>query len=119
MDQRSGHPGHLYSRFAEFDDDGRFGTFTAVDLATGKIRWQNKVKGPLMYGGAVATAGGLVFFPEPAYLNAVDAETGELLWRHELDKGPIGPPITFMDHGQQRVAVTSTAGVTVFGLNGK
>jgi PQQ-dependent dehydrogenase (methanol/ethanol family) len=119
MDQRSGHAGHLYSRFAEFEGDGRFGTFTAVDLATGKIRWQNKLKGPLMYGGAVATAGGLVFFPEPAYLNAVDAETGRLLWRHQLDKGPLGPPITFMDHGQQRVAVTSTAGVTVFGLDGK
>jgi hypothetical protein len=46
-------------------------------------------------------------------------ETGELRWRHELDKGPIGPTITFMDHGQQRIAVTSTAGVTVFGLDGK
>jgi PQQ-dependent dehydrogenase (methanol/ethanol family) len=118
MDKVSGNPGHQYSRFAEFDNDGRFGTFTAVDLATGKIRWQNKVENPLMYGGAVATAGGLVFFPEPRYLNAVDAETGRLLWRYELDKGTIGPPITFMDRGKQRIAVTSTAGVTVFGIDG-
>jgi methanol dehydrogenase (cytochrome c) subunit 1 len=72
-----------------------------------------------MFGGAVATAGGLVFFPEPAYLNAVDAETGRLLWRRQLDKGPLGPPITFMHHGKQQVAVTSAAGVTVFGLDGK
>ena len=72
-----------------------------------------------MTGGALATAGGLVFFPEPAYLNAVDAETGEPVWRYELDKGALGPPITFMVDGKQRVAVTSTAGVTVFGLRGE
>ena len=90
-----------------------------MDLTTGKVRWQKQLKGPLQYGGALATAGGLVFFPEPAYLNALDAETGELLWRQELDKGPLGPPITFMDHGRQRIAVTSTAGVTVFGIDGK
>ena len=119
MDQVSGNRGHLYSRFAEFENDGRFGTFTAVDLNSGKIRWQNKVKGTLQYGGAVATAGGMVFYPSPPYLNAVDAETGTLLWRAEIDRGALGPPITFMDRGKQRVAVTSTGGVTVFGLDGK
>jgi outer membrane protein assembly factor BamB len=69
-----------------------------------------------MVGGALATAGGLVFFPEPANLTALDAETGRPVWRYELDKGPIGPPITFMVDGKQRVAVTSTKGVTVFAL---
>jgi PQQ-dependent dehydrogenase (methanol/ethanol family) len=117
--RRPGAPPHVFARFTEFKDDGRFGTFTAVDPATGRIRWQHKVKGPLITGGALATAGGLVFFPEPAYLNAVDAETGKSLWRYELDNGAIGPPITFMVDGKQRVAVTSTAGVTVFGLRGE
>jgi hypothetical protein len=60
-----------------------------------------------------------VFYPAPPYLNAVDAETGDLLWRTEVDRGVVGPPITFMDHGKQRVAVTSTSGVTVYGLDGK
>ena len=119
MDRRTGHPGHLFNRLKDLPPETRHGTFSAVDLATGKIRWQNTLQGPLMFGGALATAGDLVFFPEPAYLNAVDAETGRLLWRHQLDKSPVGPPITFMDHGRQRVAVTSTAGVTVFGLDGK
>ncbi len=114
--RRPGAPPHVLARFMEFKDDGRFGTFTAVDAATGRIRWQHKVKAPLITGGALATAGGLVFFPEPAYLNALDAETGKPLWRYELDKGYMGPPITFMVDGKQRVAVTSTRGVTVFGL---
>ena len=96
----------------------RFGTFTAVDAATGKIRWQHKVNVPLMTGGALATAGGLVFLGEPAHLTALDAESGRVVWRYDLDKGVVGPPITFMIDGKQRVAVTSTRGVTVFGLHG-
>jgi PQQ-dependent dehydrogenase (methanol/ethanol family) len=111
-------PAHVFATLTEIKD-GQFGTFTAVDPATGSIRWQHKVTRPLITGGALATAGGLVFFPEPAYLNAVDAETGKSVWRYELSKGAIGPPITFMVDGKQRVAVTSAAGVTVFGLRGE
>jgi PQQ-dependent dehydrogenase (methanol/ethanol family) len=116
------HPGAtapVVGKFSEFENDGRFGTLTAIDVASGRIRWQHKTKGPLMLGGALATAGGLVFFPEPGYLNALDAETGKPVWRYELDKGPIGPPITFMVDGKQRLAITSARGVTLFGLNGR
>jgi outer membrane protein assembly factor BamB len=109
-------PPHVLATFTEFKNDGRFGTFTAVDVATGRIRWQHKVKAPLMVGGALATASGLVFFADAPALTALDAETGKPVWRYEVDKGVIGPPITFMVDGQQRVAVTSTRGVTVFGL---
>jgi alcohol dehydrogenase (cytochrome c) len=118
-ERRPGAPPHVFATLKEFENDGRFGTFTAVDVATGKIRWQHRATGPLMTGGALATAGGLVFFSEPAYLNALDAETGKSVWRYEMDKGAVGPPITFMVDGKQRVAVTSTAGVTVFGLRGE
>jgi alcohol dehydrogenase (cytochrome c) len=122
-DQRAGRPSapsarHVFGVFSEFPNDGRFGTFTAIDPASGKIRWQRRTKGPLMLGGALATAGGLVFYPEPGHLVALDAATGKQLWRYSLDKGPIGPPITFMYNGKQRVAVTSTKGVTMFGLDG-
>ena len=109
-------PPPVLATFTEFDNDGRFGTFTAVDVATGKVRWQHKVPRALRDGGALATGGGLVFFSEPGYLNALDAETGKPVWRYELDNGAIGPPITFLVDGQQRVAVTSSRGVTVFGL---
>ncbi|HEX2251352.1 MAG TPA: PQQ-binding-like beta-propeller repeat protein [Gemmatimonadales bacterium] len=103
--------------FTEDSGEERFGTFTAVDAATGKIRWQRKVEPPLITGGALVTASGLVFFAEPGYLNALHAETGKPLWRYELDRGAVGPPITFMVDGKQRLAVTSTRGVTVFGLS--
>ena len=113
---------NVLSTFIEVKDAGRFGTFTAIDAATGKVRWQDKVKMPLALGGALATAGGLVFFPEPPYLNALDAATGKPVWRYSLDKGgdkaALGPPITFLVDGQQRMAITSNRGVTVFGLSG-
>jgi PQQ-dependent dehydrogenase (methanol/ethanol family) len=108
----------ILATFTEFKNDGRFGTFTAVDAASGKIRWQYKVNVPLMTGGALATAGGLVFLGEPAHLTALDAESGRVVWRYDVDKGVVGPPITFMTDGKQRVAVTSSRGVTVFGLHG-
>lgn len=107
---------HAAGYFEEFENDGRFGTVTAIDVATGTIRWQHKVRGHLMFGGALATAGDLVFVGEAPNLAALDAETGELVWHGEVENGVLGPPISFLVDGEQRVAVTSTRGVTVFGL---
>jgi glucose dehydrogenase len=96
------------------------GTFSAVDLATGRIRWQRKTADHLAYGGALATAGGLVFFPEKdGHLNALDAESGKTLWRYQVDDRVLGSPIAFAVDGQQRIGVTSIKGLTVFGLAGE
>jgi glucose dehydrogenase len=111
-----GGPPHVFGVFEQVKGVETFGTFSAVDLATGKIRWQQKVKGKLNYGGALATAGGLVFYPQGPYLDAVDAATGEVVWRYRVEDGVIGPPISFVVDGEQRIAVTSTRGITVFGL---
>ena len=56
------------------------GNVTAVDYNTGKIKWQ--VKTPLpMVGGALATAGGLLFAGESdGWFKAYDAATGKVLW---------------------------------------
>jgi hypothetical protein len=51
-------------------------------------------------------------------LNAVDASTGELIWRDRAGKGYLGPPISFQLDGHQRIAVVSRAGLTVYGLPG-
>jgi PQQ-dependent dehydrogenase (methanol/ethanol family) len=104
------------SHFEPLPDSLNFGTFSAIDVATGRIRWQKKVPGHLMFGGAVATAGDLVFFGQSqGLLDAVDAETGELLWQFRAG-GTLGPPITFQVDGHQRIAVASRQGLTVFGL---
>jgi alcohol dehydrogenase (cytochrome c) len=106
--------------FEDIPNDGRYGTFTAIDVATGKVRWQRKAPRHLALGGALATAGGLVFFGQTdGLLLALDAETGAVLWQHQVGDLPLGPPISFMDRGRQRIAVASGRGVAVFGLPGR
>jgi alcohol dehydrogenase (cytochrome c) len=83
----------------------QYGLFSAVDLRTGKIAWQQKVKDP-MIGGAVATAGGLVFTgTKDRQFLAYDAKSGKQLWRYQANGGVNGPPITYALEGRQYVAV--------------
>jgi PQQ-dependent dehydrogenase (methanol/ethanol family) len=108
-----------YAQFSKLPDSLNFGTFSAIDVATGKIRWQKRAPGHLMYGGTVATEGGLVFYGDiQGYLNGLDAETGETVWRDRAAVGYVGPPISFQVDGHQRIAITSRRGVTVYGLPG-
>jgi PQQ-dependent dehydrogenase (methanol/ethanol family) len=81
------------------------GTFSAVNTETGAIAWQYKSDRP-MYGGALATAGGLVFTGEMnGDFNAFDARSGEKLWHFPLGAGVCTPPITYKIKGVQYIAV--------------
>ena len=85
----------------------QYGLFTAVDLATGKIAWQNRVADP-MIGGALATAGGVVFTgTKDKQFLAFDARTGKQLWRYQADAGVNAPPVTYVAGGRQFVAVAA------------
>jgi PQQ-dependent dehydrogenase (methanol/ethanol family) len=61
------------------------GTFTAIDVNSGKIRWQKK-EPVAMVGGASTTAGGLVFVgvSGKGVFQALEAKTGNVLWQHAL-----------------------------------
>jgi len=81
------------------------GVFVAINVDTGKIAWQHKTKQPLI-GGALATAGNLVFMGEgDGYFDAFDATTGSKLWAFNLGAGVNAPPITYAVNGVQYVAV--------------
>ncbi|HEX5385741.1 MAG TPA: PQQ-binding-like beta-propeller repeat protein [Gemmatimonadales bacterium] len=85
----------------------QYGLFTAVDLNTGKIAWQSRVADP-MIGGALATAGGVVFTgTKDQQVLAYDARTGRQLWSYKADAGVNAPPITYAVNGVQYVAVAA------------
>lgn len=84
-----------------------WGLLSSIDLATGKISWQQKTPEPLV-GGVLATAGKVVFTGEGnGSLNAYDSLTGERLWRTQAEAGVNAPPITYEIDGEQYVAVAA------------
>lgn len=90
---------------------GHRGRFIAWDPTTGTQKWE--IKEPLAaYGGALATAGGVVFYGTmEGWLKAVDARTGAELWRFKTPSGIIGNPMTYLGpDGKQYVAVLSGIG---------
>jgi alcohol dehydrogenase (cytochrome c) len=85
----------------------QYGLFSAVELSTGKIAWQKRMKDP-MIGGAVATAGGVVFTgTKDQRFVAFDAKSGRELWSYRAAAGVNAPPITYAVDGQQYVAVAA------------
>jgi len=88
--------------------EGTYGILAAIDLkAGGRIAWSTKLPQPLI-GGALATAGGLVFTGEGGGdFSAFDATTGEKLWSFNCGAGVNAPPISFAVDGKQYVAVAA------------
>lgn len=93
--------------------EDHIGSLKAIDPASGETVWEFKNDAPL-WGGVMATAGGLVFTgtPEGEFI-AFDAETGEELWSFQTGSGIVGQPITWEQDGEQYVSVMSGWGGAV------
>ena len=95
----------LGSAFKAVPGERQYGTFTAINLNTGKRAWQVETEQP-MIGGALATAGNLVFTGEGnGHFNAYDARTGKVLWTFRAGAGCNAPPVSYMLDGKQYIAV--------------
>ena len=87
---------------------GTYGLLSAIDLkAGGKLLWQTKLPEPLI-GGALATAGGLVFTGEGGGdFSAFDVKSGKKLWSFNTGAGVNAPPIAYRSGGKDFVAVAA------------
>lgn len=84
-----------------------FGIFTAMDLTTNRIVWQQRWK-EICYSGSAVTAGGLVFVGRgDGRMTALDASDGKLLWEFQTGAGVNAPPSVFEYEGKQYVVVLS------------
>jgi PQQ-dependent dehydrogenase (methanol/ethanol family) len=90
---------------------GHRGEVTAWDPVRRKPAWVVKENFPV-WSGTVVTAGNLVFYGTmDGWFKALNAKTGELLWRYKVDSGIVGAPMTYKGpDGHQYVAVLSGVG---------
>lgn len=83
------------------------GTFTAINVDTGKIVWNQTVPQPTM-GGALVTAGNLAFMGEGnGWFDAFNATTGKKLWHFFLGAGVNAPPVAYEVNGREYIAVAA------------
>ncbi|WP_423211800.1 methanol/ethanol family PQQ-dependent dehydrogenase [Paracoccus yeei] len=81
------------------------GQIKAYDAITGEMKW-DKMEAFSVWGGTMATAGGLTFYGTlDGFIKARDSDTGDLLWKFKLPSGVIGHPMTYKHDGRQYVAI--------------
>ena len=97
----------LGSAFVAIPGEQQWGNVTAVNVDTGEIAWQTKTEQP-MIGGALVTAGGVVFAGEGNGLfKAYDADNGDVLWSFQAGAGVNSAPMAFEIDGKLHIAVAS------------
>lgn len=130
-------PAYMAQGYPHFVDDEGYpaikppwGTLTAIDLNEGEIVWQvplgtypelaergHPPTGTLNLGGAIVTAGGLVFIGSTMdrKFRAFDTSTGEVLWEAELPTGGMALPATYEVDGKQYVVIAAGGGTGMRG----
>jgi alcohol dehydrogenase (cytochrome c) len=87
------------------DLDDMAGSISAFDPRTGEERWRWRNDIP-MCASLLTTGGNLVFGGEPTgEFNALNAETGELLWQFQCGSGHHSSPCSYSIDGRQYIAV--------------
>ncbi len=97
----------LGGAFKNIPGEEQFGNVTAVDINTGKVVWKARTDQP-MIGGALSTAGNLVFAGEGnGWFKAYDAKTGKVLWQYQCGAGVNAPATSYTVNGKQYIAVAA------------
>ena len=118
-----------YGRFV--DDQGYpaikppWGLMTAINLSRGEFAWQEVLgeypelvakglppTGTENLGGAIVTAGGLVFIggTKDEKFRAFDKASGKVLWETKLPAGGYATPCTYSVGGRQYVVIAAAGG---------
>lgn len=102
-----------------------WGSLNALDLVSGEILWKVPLgeypqlvakgirnTGTMNFGGAVATAGGIVFVAATAdeKFRAFESHSGRGLWEYQLPAGGYATPSVYMTGGREYVAIAAGGG---------
>ena len=102
-----------------------WGTLNAIDLNTGKRKWQVTLgeyaqlrdegiapTGTRNYGGPVVTQGGLLIIAATSdeKLRIFDKDNGDLLWEYALPAAGYATPATYQVNGKQYIVIACPGG---------
>ena len=104
-----------------------WGTLSALNLNSGKLIWQvplgyyetlkskGIITGTENFGGATATAGGLVFASGTLdkLLRAFDSSNGKELWSYKLPFIGSAPPTSYEVKGEQFIVLPASGGISL------
>ena len=93
-----------------------YGFVRAFDMKTGDQKWEYKMS-DVTYAGVLSTASDLVFSGgREGYFYALNARTGQQLWRMALGGQVNSGPMSFMVDGKQYIAVAAGGSLFAFQL---
>jgi len=93
-----------------------WGALRALDWKTGETRWEFRVHTP-PWCGVLSTAGNLVFSGTmEGDFFALDAVSGQLLWRIQTGGAIWANPISYMSEDKQYIVVSAGSSVIAFSL---
>jgi len=93
----------------------------ALAAETGELRWEHKL--PERYeraemGGLLSTAGDVIFGGNLDVFFALDARTGQALWRAVVGGIVHAAPVTYLSRGRQQVTIAAGQTLFTFALPG-
>lgn len=111
------HFGGVYVELLLGDPEDAKGALIAWDPVAQKARWRAQ-HDSLWNGGALATAGGLVFQGTgDGIISGYHAQNGKRVWEFDAKHGIIAPPISYSVGGRQQISILAGYGGTVAPLS--
>ena len=109
-------PGLTRGPVNSWTDEAARGAVVAVDALTGDRQWSFEMT-DVISSGILTTASDLLFTgARSGYFQALDARTGDLLWRAALGGQIVNGPMTYEVGGKQYVAVIAGSSLSTFAL---
>ena len=107
--------GQLWPRTTTTEEEG-YGVVRAFDPKTLEKKWEFKMN-DITWAGVLTTAADVVFSGgKEGYFFALDARTGELLWKAAAGRPSQQRPMSYAVNGKQYVTIAAGSSLFAFAL---